>query len=87
MANGRGRQPTGGRRSLGPRKAQTVRMPLPHFDVYDAEAADEGLEIGDYLVKTLAEAHGLPVPAYIEERQRKALAARADQQQELRISA
>ncbi len=85
MANRRGRPPTGGRRSLGPRKAQTVRMPVSHFDVFDAAAEDEGLEIGDYLVKTLAEAHGLPVPGYIVERQRKALAARGGQ--ELRIGA
>ena len=87
MANRRGVQPTGGRRKLGERKAQTVRMPMDHFGRYDAEAEREGLEIGDYLTKSLAEAHGLPVPDYIEERQRKALAAREAEQQEMRISA
>ncbi|SDY63628.1 hypothetical protein SAMN05661080_04117 [Modestobacter sp. DSM 44400] len=64
-----------------------MRMPMDHFGLYDAEAEREGLEIGDYLTKSLAEAHGLPVPGYIEERQRKALAAREAEQQEMPISA
>ena len=77
----------GGRRSVGARHAHTVRMPVDHFEVYDEAAEDAGLDVGDYLVMQLAHAHGLPTPGYIEERQRKALAAREAEQQEMRISA
>jgi hypothetical protein len=61
-------------------------MPVDHFEVYDAAAEREGLDIGDYLTRELARAHGLPVPGYIQERQRKNLAAR-EGQVELPISA
>ena len=57
-----------GKPPKGPRRQHTVRMPAGHYEVYMRLAAESGLEINDYLVATLAEAHRLQVPEYIRPR-------------------
>jgi hypothetical protein len=49
----------------GPRRAITVRVPIPHKDRYDAEAAALGLDLGDYAALVMARAHELPDPPYL----------------------
>lgn len=54
-----------GPRSKGSRYQQTIRVPVDQFAVYQAQAREAGLDVGDYVVARLAEAHELPVPSYI----------------------
>lgn len=57
-----------GKPPKGPRRQHTVRMPAEHYEVYVHRAAELGLDLNDYLVASLAEAHGLQVPEYIRPR-------------------
>ena len=41
--------------------------PVDHVDVYTKQAKALGLDLGDYCVMVLAQAHGLAVPDYITE--------------------
>jgi len=43
----------------GERHAQTLRVPMEHYEVYAAEAARLGMIYQDYLVWKLAAVHGL----------------------------
>lgn len=56
-----------GRRNKGERGFISVRPPTDHLAEYDELARDLGIPLGDYAVMRLAQAHGLPVPEYIEE--------------------
>ena len=53
------------RRSFGERKVAYVRLPDDHHDFYDAVAAQEGLDLGPWIVKELAKNKGLPVPEHV----------------------
>ena len=55
----------GGKPARGPRRQVTVRVPVQHYEVYERQAAEAGLEIGGYLVAQLARANGLPVPEWV----------------------
>lgn len=49
------------------RRAQfTVRLPERHLARYRAEADERGMHLTDYLAMTLAEAHGLEAPPYLQ---------------------
>lgn len=52
-------------RSFGERKVAYVRLPDDHYDFYDAVAAQEGLDLGPWIVKELAKHKGLPVPEHV----------------------
>lgn len=49
----------------GDRQQFTFRPPHDHLDHYRDLAAREGIPLGDYLALRLAQAHGLPEPAYL----------------------
>jgi hypothetical protein len=76
----------GGRKPVAARRSQTVRIPVDHYAAYEEAAREEGLPMGDYLVRELARVHGYAVPDYIVKRQQEALGQRMHQQ-ELPISA
>ena len=46
----------------GPRTQQTMYWPVEHRALYEREAAARGLSLSEYLIRTLAKVHGLPVP-------------------------
>ena len=50
-----------------------MRLPVQHYEVYERRAAEEGLELSDFLVVALARDSGLPVPEWV--RPRRATAA------------
>jgi hypothetical protein len=51
-----------GRKSLGPRKANTVRVPIDHAEIYEAEARRRGMDYGQYVAWCMARIHGLKLP-------------------------
>lgn len=60
--------PRPGRRSKGERGFISVRppvAPVDHVAVYKKQADALGLDLGDYCVMVLAQAHDLAVPDYI----------------------
>lgn len=54
-----------GRPTKGPRSAVMARMPVPHREVYEQEAAKAGLPLGDYVALCMARMHELNDPEYI----------------------
>lgn len=56
----------GGRIARGDRQPTMVRIPLDHYDVIAAKAAQEGLCMSDYICAVLCTAHDLDEPAYIQ---------------------
>ncbi|MGH8921591.1 MAG: hypothetical protein ACRD0H_25190 [Actinomycetes bacterium] len=46
----------------GERRPCKVHWPAEHRDVYEREAAKQGLTLGEYLIRVAATAHGIPVP-------------------------
>lgn len=65
-----------GRRRPGPdpkgdRVQFTARLPKTDLEHYRQEAERSGLPLTDYLALKLAEAHGLPVPAYLDRNTRQ----------------
>jgi hypothetical protein len=57
-----------GPKGKGPRYQIPVRLPIPLYEQVAEMAARDGIPIGDYLVRSLAEAHGHPVPDYCRPR-------------------
>jgi hypothetical protein len=55
----------------------TLRLPEEHYGLYEQAARQQGLSVGDYLAARLAEAHGLPVPDYVDRWRRKDVDAMA----------
>jgi hypothetical protein len=49
--------------SKGDRHQHTLRVPLSHHAVYAAAADEVGVDYNTYLIRRLAEAHGLPEKA------------------------
>lgn len=49
----------------GHRDPFTVRVPTEHKPIYEQQARNAGLPLGDYVALVLAHAHQLPEPAYI----------------------
>ena len=54
-----------GPKPKGKRTAITSRYPDDHLALYKARAVAEGMPLGDYLARVLAEAHGLDEPSYL----------------------
>ena len=46
----------------GPRSPLCVHWPADHRQRYEAEARARGLPLGEYLIRVVARAHGLPAP-------------------------
>lgn len=60
-----------GRPTKGTRSAVMARMPVPHREVYEQEAAKAGLPLGDYVVLCMARMHELSEPDYIDRERRR----------------
>lgn len=56
---------TGGRPGKGRRSMMAARAPEEQAEHYFALASELGLPLSDWIVLTLAESTGLPVPQYI----------------------
>lgn len=54
-----------GPKPKGKRTPFIGRYPDDHLAVYKARAAAEGIPLGDYLARVMAEAHGLDEPSYL----------------------
>lgn len=46
-----------------PTSALAVRWPCSHREFYEQRAKEQGLSFSEYIVRVLAEAHGLKLPA------------------------
>lgn len=57
-----------GRPSKGPRHPYKVSFPLDHAAVYQELADRAGLAVSDYVVQCMADAHGLDVPEWAQDR-------------------
>lgn len=52
-------------RSFGERKGAYVRLPEDQYELYDARAAQEGLDLGPWIAKKLALHEGEPIPDFV----------------------
>lgn len=46
-----------------PTSALAVRWPQSHRELYEQRAVEQGLSFSEYIVRVLAEAHGVDLPA------------------------
>lgn len=71
----------------GDRSQLTFRLPTKQRASYEARAAELGITIGSWIVLTLAQAEGLPIPDYIQTELRKAEQHRNEEELPLARSA
>lgn len=58
-----------------PRRPVTIRWPEEHFERYQREAAAVGLSLNEYVIRTMAELHGVVAPSSAEEGEQLPLGA------------
>lgn len=56
-----------------PTSPYAVRWPASHLRLYEQLAAQQGIGVGEYLIRMLAEAHGLEVQPRQDEHQQELL--------------
>lgn len=56
-----------------PTSSSTVRFPASHLRLYEQLATEQGISLSEYLIRFLAEAHGLEVPPRQDEHQQELL--------------